>query len=497
MADADTITKYRNLSEEIKKGISEYPEGRFGGRGIVMCAGGTKYFTNAYVAVQMLRHWGCELPVEFWYLGVCEMDDKMRDIIKPLGVTCIDAYEVRKEHPARRLFGWEVNPYSIIHSAFEEVIFLDADNVALINPEVLFDTPQYKETGAIFWPDFGRLAKSRQIWEICGIPHRDEPEFESGQIVIDKKRCWKELQLTMHLNEHSDFYYIHIHGDKDTYHMAWHMWETRYSMPTRPIHALRHTMCQHDFQDKRIFQHRNMAKWNLKGNNPKIKGFEQEELCFKFLGELQKIWDGSIKMPKPESKEGLAALGRVENTVFKYHRIGHDRRTLEFKAGGNIGRGAAGLEQYWFVQDAPDGVELCIVGNSITCVLHEDSDGVWRGTWRAFERMPIELTPEAVVETRKEEGTHYAQGLENKRFVYIRVGYDKRLIVLDPEGKIGVGNKGLERAWDVRIVEEKPVLRIGPAKDKPICELLLGKDGVWRGTWNKYEKMDVELVEVP
>ena len=41
---------------------------------------------------------------------------------------------------------------------------------------------------AIFWPDFGRLGPERPIWQICEVPYRDEPEFETGQVVVDKRR---------------------------------------------------------------------------------------------------------------------------------------------------------------------------------------------------------------------------------------------------------------------------------------------------------------------
>ena len=64
------------------------------------------------------------------------------------------------------------------------------------------------------------------------MPARDEPAFETGQIVVDKRRCWAELQLTMHFNEWSDFYYQHVHGDKETFHLAWRKLELPFAMET-------------------------------------------------------------------------------------------------------------------------------------------------------------------------------------------------------------------------------------------------------------------------
>ncbi len=39
--------------------------------------------------------------------------------------------------------------------------------------------------GAVFWPDYGRLSKNRAAWRVLGnIPSRNEPEVESGQLVL-------------------------------------------------------------------------------------------------------------------------------------------------------------------------------------------------------------------------------------------------------------------------------------------------------------------------
>src|SRR5262249_39277602 len=146
-------------------------------------------------------------------------------------------------------------------------------------------TAEYREHGAIFWPDFGRLKASRRIWDACEVAYLDEPEFESGQIVVDKQRCWQALNLTMHYNEHSDYYFQHIHGDKETFHMAFRRLGKSFAMPPFGIHPLAQTMCQHDFQGNRIFQHRNLDKWRLDGSNRRIDGFIDEDVCRYFLAQ--------------------------------------------------------------------------------------------------------------------------------------------------------------------------------------------------------------------
>jgi hypothetical protein len=241
----------------------------------------------------MLRRFGCRLPVELWYLDRFELDERMKALVIPLGVHCVNAGNIRKLHPVRILRGWELKPYSILHSAFEEVLLLDADNVAIVDPEFLFEAGPYIETGAIFWPDAERLPATHKIWSVCRIPYRDEAEFETGQIVVDKRRCWKALQLTMHLNEHSDFYYRLVHGDKETFHLAWRILDQRYSMIPLPMHPLRGAMCQHDFEGRRIFQHRHSFKWDSYGSK-RVPDFKFERECVELCAQLDEKWDGNI-----------------------------------------------------------------------------------------------------------------------------------------------------------------------------------------------------------
>lgn len=282
-------------ADEFIRTIPPYPEERFKGRGIVICGGGTKYFPSAWVCVRQLRRLGCKLPVQLWHLGRGEVDGAMAALLKPLGVECVDAHEVRRRHPARILNGWELKCYAMIHSPYREVLLLDADSLPVVNPEFLFRTPEFKECGGLFWPDRGRLPASARIWNLTGVAYRDEPEFETGQIAVDKCRCWRPLALTMWYNEHSDFFYRFIHGDKETFHLAWRKLGVPYAMPERPLLHIKATFCQHDFRGRRIFQHRVGDKFRLNGDNVQVPGFLFEEDCRRDLAALRKKWDGSIR----------------------------------------------------------------------------------------------------------------------------------------------------------------------------------------------------------
>jgi ADP-heptose:LPS heptosyltransferase len=282
----------------------------FTGRGIVIAAGGCRYFTNAWVTINLLRQLGCRLPIQVWYLGPQELDQTMAELLRPLNVECVDAFEIRKKTPSRILGGWELKCYAVLNSSFEEVLFLDADNVPVRNPEYLFQASEYQKSGTIFWPDLGSFEKTRYVWELLGLKCPDGPEFESGQMLVNKSRCWRSLSLAMWLNENSDFFFRYLHGDKETFHLAFRKLGEPFTLVQIPVQALPGTMCQHDLQGRRLFQHRNTDKWNLFANNPVVPDFWLEKDCRHYLHLLQQKWLGRVQ----SSKRSFAAKTTARNS---------------------------------------------------------------------------------------------------------------------------------------------------------------------------------------
>jgi hypothetical protein len=399
------IEQYQLMIDKLLCSLAPYPQDRFAGKGIVICGGGDRYFPCVWVLVKMLRRLGCELPIELWHKGPGEMNSRMKDLMAGLGVDCVDAFEVAREHPVRRLYSWELKPYSIINSRFEKVLYIDADNMPLRDPEFLFSTEEFESTGAVFWPDryMGRGEGTRWLlstaWEVCRVPFRDEPEIEAGQLVINKQKCWAGLQLTMHINEHSDFYYQYFYGDKDTFHLAWRRVGLDYSLvPHRPVSLGTDTVIlQFGFDGQLLFQHRNQDKWKLDGTNQRINGFALEDLCLGFLAELGQLWSGKVRnVPEdftPVEREAYDHI--VRSRLFLYTRVGYDKRTLEFLPDFRIGSGSAQMELGWALEEDKDGNTVLVIlsDGGPTCYLSKESEDVWQGRWLIYERMPIELKP--------------------------------------------------------------------------------------------------------
>ncbi|HYE56081.1 MAG TPA: hypothetical protein VD996_14630 [Chitinophagaceae bacterium] len=256
-----------NWKEHVKN-TPPYP-GNFSGRGIVTCAGGVKYLTCAWVCITMLRKLGCTLPVEMWYTDN-EINQEMKDALAELKVECKDVKDYNRKY--RGLKGFALKPFAILNSSFKEVLFLDADNNCVADPTYLFETDAYKMHGAIFWPDCRMIDKNNPIYTIVDYDDYNSYEQESGQLLIDKERCWTELNLCMYFNTKPQTFYKLLYGDKDTFRFAWIALRTPFHMISKPVGFCgfrdrdkgfcNTTLVQHDPDGNILFLHRNWFKWS-------------------------------------------------------------------------------------------------------------------------------------------------------------------------------------------------------------------------------------------
>lgn len=392
--------RYRELLEQTVQTPPVYPIDRFQGRGILVCGGGEHYFPNVWICIRMLRRAGCTLPIELWHRGPREMSVEMKEMLAPYQVDVRDAFAVAREYPVRSLDGWELKPYAIANSRFVEVLYIDADNVVVRDPEYLFNAKEYLHYGALFWPDLPfknaeEWTLQSTAWKVMNVPFRTEPEFEAGQMVIDKRRCWMALQLTLHLNEHSDYYYRFFFGDKDTFHLAWRKLRQDFGFVSRPPTPLgaNLVLIQTDPSGERLFQHRCNAKWTLNGSNERIRGFLFEEECLEYLRELRSLW-------RPDQRDHTFAHTPVEQIafdeitetgVFDAFIDGHPGGSCSIRPDGTITFGDD--THGWETEEDKDGEAVLIVTRQERrlCFLRKTAPGVWAGLWRYAERRPLEL----------------------------------------------------------------------------------------------------------
>lgn len=267
----DNIEILKSDWKEHLKTIPKFPTRKYSRRGIVYTAGGIGYLTCAWISINLLRDTGCKLPVEIWHLG----NEVSKEVIKKF-----ESLQVRfrnfQEIDNIQQGGYILKPLAILHSSFKEVLFLDADNNCVKDPSNLFECEDYKATGTIFWPDYWKTSRRNPIWRIIETSAYNIPEQESGQILVNKEMCWKELNLCLYFNRLGQYYYQLLLGDKDTFKFAWHACETEYFMNNISpatcgsyfngnFHG--NTMVQYGPNSEIYFLHRNLLKWDITHKN--------------------------------------------------------------------------------------------------------------------------------------------------------------------------------------------------------------------------------------
>jgi FkbM family methyltransferase len=242
---------------------------------VVICGGGWAFFPSVYVTVRVLRHVGCRLPIQVWYLGDRgEFDPRMEAALRPYDVGWVDANALWRDRPGVAIrrgnidHGWMLKPFAAAFAPFREVVCLDADSYPVSDPERLLDHPEFRRVGACFWPDMNPLQKGQ--FERLGVPPSERPlSFESGQFLVDKGRHWEPLWLTAWLNAHHEYVwgpgYRHLYGDKDTFLMAWLKLGRAFCLPSARPGWSHPAFLQRGFDGKTAFVHRTRDKFRFFG----------------------------------------------------------------------------------------------------------------------------------------------------------------------------------------------------------------------------------------
>ncbi|KAJ0407490.1 hypothetical protein ATCC90586_008965 [Pythium insidiosum] len=244
-------------------------------RGIVMVIY-EKLLLGAYVSVRSLRAMGSTLPVEMWYKS---SETNVNHPLLRLLVSEYGVYLREINDPLATRFYTKL--HAVFYSAFDHILLLDADNFPVRDPSYLFETKEYLDTGAMFWPDFWKpgntifnIHENSFVWPVFGLDYVNMFEQESGQVLINRRRHWAAMNVLMYYG----FSLPRIHeemrlvwGDKDLFRFAWMKTDSPFFMIPRPPGSAgtKHTeyelfcgvtMVQHDPDGKVVFLHRNTEK---------------------------------------------------------------------------------------------------------------------------------------------------------------------------------------------------------------------------------------------
>jgi hypothetical protein len=359
-----------------------YPHSRFEGRGIVICAGGERYFTCAWVLISVLRHvFRCALPVQIWHLGRREMSEEMSALLTEQGVEVVDAETVVARYPARLAGGWPLKPYAIAQSRFREVLYLDADTVPVVDPQTAFVWREYCDTGLLLWPDLIDIRAENPIWTRLGLKPAERMSVDSCILLADKTRAWEILDLAVLMNEYWEEVYDLLHGDKDTFLVSAMLANRPFSLlPHRPF-PLEWDLVQRDPLGEPFLHHRTGSKWLLHRPNRAMANPSLMPHCEAALAELRQHWSGIVFNPPERSGRARAEEARLIGLrTFRYQRSPEDIYDLELLPGNRIGVGA-GVERNWTVVEQDRRLLLQLyAGHTPFVLLEKSGQGWWRGT---------------------------------------------------------------------------------------------------------------------
>lgn len=230
-------------------------------RGIVTTAAGY-YLPVAVVSLRMLRRTGTTLPVEIWMNTREEYEPYICEQALPaMNAKCriledIFHHDDKKFKMAKEIEHFQFKIFAILFSSFQEVMWLDADNFPLHEPEELFETEPFKSTGMVIWPDFWYRTVSpayHLVNDKFPEPRDVRPAAETGQMMLNKETHLHVLLLVAYYNYYGPSHYYGLlcqngpgRGDKETFIPA----ATSLDMPFYQVHqgveAVGHTNAQHD-----------------------------------------------------------------------------------------------------------------------------------------------------------------------------------------------------------------------------------------------------------
>jgi hypothetical protein len=383
------------LAAHLRRWFPDYMPARFAGRGIVICAGGASIFTNAYVLVRVLRRTlGCTLPIEVWHFGADEMSPSMSALLAELDARTVNALPVVAAAGSRISDGWQLKSFALQHCHFEQMLLLDADQVPVRDPAECFDWPEFRQVGAVFWPDIVALREDNPVWAALGIAPALSRSIESGQVLIDKRRHWRPLSFAQALNEEAELLYRMIYGDKDTLLIAWRLAEMDFALIPHLPFVDERCLIQRDFAGQPFLQHRTNAKWSYWGDQHRIEGFRHLDACLEALTHLRARWNGAIVHVPDRSAAARAEEARlVASGPFRFEILSEEETALELLPFGEIGEGRALDRQNWWCEEVGGKVSLVLaVAGEVRHHLFEVEPGRWEGTRLRPPIRPVVLT---------------------------------------------------------------------------------------------------------
>lgn len=244
-------------------------------RGIVF-VGGIKFSWLSLISIEQIRLLGCDLPIEVFIGDDEDYEEEFCEKILPkLNARCSilnkEIPNISKLLPNTKISGYQYKNLAFLISNFEKILFLDADNVPIIDPTPIFDSEVFNTYGLVIWPDAWTRTTHPSYYEIASLEVTDNiergqyknsrvenintdvnyhdlentlpnPSSESGMILVNKKTHVKTLLLSLYYNLFGPKLYYPLftqgsagEGDKETFIAAATVLKNKYYQVLHPF----------------------------------------------------------------------------------------------------------------------------------------------------------------------------------------------------------------------------------------------------------------------
>ena len=205
--------------------IKKYPEHNYKNKGLVICVTEKNNYHKLVIClIQIIRYLGCHLPIELFYCNNELSLNTINIFNSNKGVKCVNLNDIVRNF---NFSGYQIKPFSIYYSSFEEVVLIDADSILFKNPEEFFYDREYIDNGITFFID-QQNKKIHTNDTIKFINHNIDSLFNinysyhhqeqcSSLVIINKRKKWLSLLGICGLNYEYKETYNHLFGDKDTF----------------------------------------------------------------------------------------------------------------------------------------------------------------------------------------------------------------------------------------------------------------------------------------
>ncbi|CCE63438.1 hypothetical protein TPHA_0E03480 [Tetrapisispora phaffii CBS 4417] len=242
-------------------------------KGIVIVGGG-KFSIISINTIKAIRERGSTLPIEVIIPRSSVPEEEYCNRFLPsFNAKCVYLDDTLPNEFKERLTlkKYQYKSFALLVSSFKNVLYIDADNIPLVNLDNIFDSKAYKDNGLITWPDIWRRVTAPAYYKIANInynldnrvrymaddvtptsyydnivnpgnnyklrrtPFHDfegtlpDLTSESGQLMVNKETHFRTLLLAFYYNYYGPRWYYTIfsqgtsgEGDKETFLAAAH-----------------------------------------------------------------------------------------------------------------------------------------------------------------------------------------------------------------------------------------------------------------------------------